>query len=77
VKAKEKNRIPASKPWENRRIMQAHFETKGVTMLDIRFIREHADAVKAAMINRNADVDVDAVLEFDNRRRAIISEVDT
>ena len=45
-------------------------------MLDIRFIRENADAVKTAMINRNADVDVDAVLEFDNRRRAIIAEVD-
>jgi seryl-tRNA synthetase len=45
-------------------------------MLDIRFIRENADAVKAAMINRNADVDVDAILALDNRRRAIITEVD-
>ena len=45
-------------------------------MLDIRFIRENAEAVKAAMINRNADVDVDAVLEFDSRRRAIVTEVE-
>lgn len=45
-------------------------------MLDIRFIRENADAVKAAMANRNADVDVDAVLELDNRRRVIVSEVE-
>ena len=46
-------------------------------MLDIRFIRENTEAVKAAMISRNADVDVEAVLERDARRRAIISEVDT
>ncbi len=45
-------------------------------MLDIRFIRENADAVKAAMINRNAEVDVDAVLAFDSRRRAIVAEVE-
>jgi seryl-tRNA synthetase len=45
-------------------------------MLDIRFIRENADTVKAAMANRNADVDVDSILAFDNRRRAIVSEVE-
>ncbi len=42
-------------------------------MLDIRFIRENADAVKAAMKNRKADVDVDAVLALDARRREIVS----
>lgn len=45
-------------------------------MLDIRFVRENADAVKVAMINRNADVDVDAVLGFDSRRREIVSGVE-
>ncbi|MCF6277570.1 MAG: serine--tRNA ligase [Anaerolineales bacterium] len=45
-------------------------------MLDIRFIRENAEVVKAAMANRNADVDVEAVLSLDHRRRAIIAEVD-
>ncbi|MDF7799681.1 serine--tRNA ligase [Pontiellaceae bacterium B1224] len=45
-------------------------------MLDIKFIRENADAVKAAMKNRNADVDVDAVLALDARRREIVSEVE-
>ena len=45
-------------------------------MLDIRFVRENADAVKVAMINRNADVDVDVVLGFDSRRREIVSEVE-
>lgn len=43
-------------------------------MLDIRFIRENTKAVKAAMANRNADVDVDAILELDARRRAIVVE---
>jgi seryl-tRNA synthetase len=45
-------------------------------MLDIRFIRENADAVKAAMKNRNADVDVDVVLALDGRRREIVSEAE-
>ncbi len=45
-------------------------------MLDIRFVRENADAVKAAMINRNAEVDVDAVLELDRRRRVLVSEAE-
>lgn len=45
-------------------------------MLDIRFIRENADAVKAAMANRNAEVDIDAVLELDSRRRTILAEVE-
>ena len=45
-------------------------------MLDIRFIRENAEAVKTAMRNRNADVDVDAVLELDSRRRAMVTEAE-
>ena len=45
-------------------------------MLDIRFIRENADVVKAAMDNRNAEVDLDAVLELDSRRRAIVAEAE-
>ena len=45
-------------------------------MLDIRFIRENTDAVKVAMTNRNADVDVEAVLALDNRRREIVSEAE-
>jgi seryl-tRNA synthetase len=43
-------------------------------MLDIRFVRENADAVKTAMKNRNADVDIDAVIALDDRRRAIVAE---
>jgi seryl-tRNA synthetase len=45
-------------------------------MLDIRFIRENTDAVKAAMANRNADVDIDAVVALDDRRRAIVAEAE-
>ncbi len=45
-------------------------------MLDIRFIRENTDAVKAAMTDRNADIDVDAVLTLDNRRRTIVAEAE-
>ena len=39
-------------------------------MLDIRLIRENAEAVKSAMKNRHAEVDIDAVLELDNERKA-------
>ncbi|HEY5653863.1 MAG TPA: serine--tRNA ligase [Pontiella sp.] len=45
-------------------------------MLDIRFVRENTEAVKVAMANRNADVDVDAIIAIDDRRRAIVSEVE-
>lgn len=45
-------------------------------MLDIRFIRENTDVVKAAMTNRNAAVDVNAALTLDNRRREIVAEVE-
>lgn len=45
-------------------------------MLDIRFVRENAEAVKTAMTNRNADVDVDALITLDDRRRAIVSEAE-
>jgi len=45
-------------------------------MLDIRFIRENADAVKVAMANRNAEIDLDAVLELDGRRRTIVAEAE-
>jgi seryl-tRNA synthetase len=45
-------------------------------MLDIRFIRENAETVKTAMANRNAEVDIDALLVLDGRRRAIVAEVE-
>ncbi len=45
-------------------------------MLDIRFIRENTDAVTVAMANRNAEVDIDAVLALDSRRRALVSDAE-
>lgn len=45
-------------------------------MLDIRLIRENAETVKAAMINRNVEVNIDAILALDARRRSIVSEAE-
>lgn len=45
-------------------------------MLDIRFVRENAEAVKAAMANRKAEVDIDATISLDDRRRAIVAEAE-
>ncbi|HEY5621024.1 MAG TPA: serine--tRNA ligase [Pontiella sp.] len=45
-------------------------------MLDVRFIRENTEAVKAAMANRNVEVDLEAVLALDDRRRAVVTEAE-
>lgn len=46
-------------------------------MLDLNFIREHPEEVRTAMRNRQMDDSpVEAVLEFDRRRRALIAEVE-
>lgn len=45
-------------------------------MLDIRFVRENPDAVRAAARKKRMDVDVDAVLECDQERRKVTSELD-
>lgn len=45
-------------------------------MLDARFVRENPDVVRAAMRSRKATWDVDAFLELDERRRALIGEVE-
>ena len=40
-------------------------------MFDIKLIRENAEAVKENLRNRNADgIDIDAILELDEQRRA-------
>lgn len=46
-------------------------------MLDIRFIRENTNAVKAAMLNRNASIDIDELLDLDRRRRECVAETET
>lgn len=45
-------------------------------MLDLKYIVENADAVKAAMATRSGTYDVDAVLTLDAQRRALLKEVE-
>ncbi len=45
-------------------------------MLNLKFVREFPDIVKENTKNKNAHVDVDAILAKDERRRSIISEVE-
>ncbi len=45
-------------------------------MLDIKFIREHAEAVKKAARDKRFDVDIDRLLALDTRRREIIQETE-
>ena len=48
-------------------------------MLDIKVIRENPSRVKQAMKNRNMDMDskIDEILAIDEKRRAILTEVET
>lgn len=48
-------------------------------MLDIKFIRENPDLVKAAMKKRNADMDkqIDEVLQLDTERRELTAKVES
>ncbi len=45
-------------------------------MLDVKFVVENADLVKAAMKTRSGEYDVDIVLELDRQRREILKEVE-
>lgn len=45
-------------------------------MLDVKYVVENTEAVKAAMANRNGSYDVDAVVELDARRRELLREVE-
>src|SRR3989338_7754752 len=45
-------------------------------MLDIKFIRENPDVVKQAAKNKNNSVDIDRVLELDERRRKLQGDID-
>src|SRR5256714_13840918 len=41
-------------------------------MLDVAFIREHLDAVKANCENRNVKADVDRVIALDDQRKQLV-----
>lgn len=45
-------------------------------MLDIKVIRTETERVKAALARRKEDVDIDAVIALDDRRRSILYEVE-
>ena len=45
-------------------------------MLDLKFIRENPDKVKAGVIAKRATVDIDALLQLDIRRRQLIVKID-
>ena len=46
-------------------------------MLDIKFIRENPDVIKQSVAKRHGNVDVDYLLEVDEKRRAKIVEVES
>jgi len=45
-------------------------------MLDIKFIRENPDKIKAACENKQVKVDIDRLLELDEKRRGIIKQIE-
>ncbi|EKD78496.1 MAG: hypothetical protein ACD_41C00339G0004, partial [uncultured bacterium] len=45
-------------------------------MIDIKFIREHADVVKAAATHKNVVVDVDAIITLDTTRKQLQTKHD-
>jgi len=45
-------------------------------MLDIAFIRQNADAVRAAIKNKRVDLDLDPLLETDKERRTLLGELE-
>lgn len=45
-------------------------------MLDLKFIRENADRVRKNIINKKENVELEPILVLDERRRAIIQEVE-
>jgi seryl-tRNA synthetase len=46
-------------------------------MLDVNYIREHLDEVKANCHNRNAQADVDGVVRLDDERKRLVQEAQT
>ncbi len=46
-------------------------------MIDLKVLREDPDLVRAGILKKHNDCDLDAILEADSNRRALISEVET
>jgi seryl-tRNA synthetase len=45
-------------------------------MLDLNFIRENPDKVKAALVDLNTEAPIDEILELDQQRRSLLKEVE-
>jgi seryl-tRNA synthetase len=45
-------------------------------MLDIKFIRENLDAVRAGATKKHIEIDLDALVKVDEQRRALLQEVE-
>jgi seryl-tRNA synthetase len=45
-------------------------------MLDIKFIRDNAQLVKAGAVKKHLDVDIDRLLSVDERRRTLLADVE-
>jgi seryl-tRNA synthetase len=46
-------------------------------MLDLKFIRENVDLVKAGIDKKFVDVDIDAILDLDQQRRSILTDLES
>jgi seryl-tRNA synthetase len=46
-------------------------------MYDLKFVREHADELRRAVAEKRETADLDAILAGDERRRALLAEVET
>lgn len=46
-------------------------------MLDIKYIRENSEGIKKAAINKNINLDVDRLLELDDKRRKVLAEIES
>ena len=45
-------------------------------MIDLAYIREHVEEVKRAMVDLNMSAPIDEILQLDERRRAMLTEVE-
>lgn len=53
-----------------------HSTEKNETMLDLKFIRENPEIVKAGVGKKNGGGDIEAIVQFDIKRREILKEVE-
>jgi seryl-tRNA synthetase len=45
-------------------------------MLDIKFIRDNKDLIKAGATKKHVDIDVDALIALDDKRRTLTTSIE-